>query len=319
MCGAATDLRIRHLHREYVKKTQGVDSSLIPRGYHVFAYQDNVQRGTATMEHEPAPSVSLFHPPYQGLTAFDHDWSRYQLPPRGLALVWNLASSQKEHEDRLIAARPYGVPLFVILPDPEDIQRVFPVLRRLPALNPRAVIPCGLPVRMDHLRRMLADPPTKLPTSITSYLYNRGVIGDRLRSQIERVIEYSAHVKSVAQLARRMYVSRRTLGRHFVEEGVPVPSHWLQFARLLRVGIALQVEGITVGRAAARFGYPDGFTLSNQMKRLLDCRPSEIKELLGWEWIVETWISQEAAHHGFDTNRYGSAIIQYTSRLRKSE
>jgi AraC-like DNA-binding protein len=48
-----------------------------------------------------------------------------------------------------------------------------------------------------------------------------------------------------------------------------------------------------VFRIAARFGYPDGFTMSNQMKRLVGHRPSEVRQLLGWEWIVEAWLKRE--------------------------
>jgi hypothetical protein len=33
--------------------------------------------------------------------------------------------------------------------------------------------------------------------------------------------------------------------------------------------------------------------MSNQMKRLIGHRPSEVRELLGWEWLVEAWLKQE--------------------------
>ena len=41
-------------------------------------------------------------------------------------------------------------------------------------------------------------------------------------------------------------------------------------------------------------GYPDGFSFSNQLKRLTGLRPSLMRECFGWEWIVESWIHKEA-------------------------
>ena len=56
---------------------------------------------------------------------------------------------------------------------------------------------------------------------------------------------------------------------HFHGAGIPVPSHWLQFGRILNVAMHLHNEKTAVFRIAARSKYPDGFTLSNQMKRLI--------------------------------------------------
>jgi hypothetical protein len=45
---------------------------------------------------------------------------------------------------------------------------------------------------------------------------------------------------------------------------------------------------------ATSLGYPDGFSLSNQMQRLMGLRPSLMRDCFGWEWIVEAWLFQEA-------------------------
>jgi hypothetical protein len=31
------------------------------------------------------------------------------------------------------------------------------------------------------------------------------------------------------------------------------------------------------------------------MKRLIGYRPSQVRELPGWEWLVEAWLKQEGA------------------------
>jgi hypothetical protein len=50
---------------------------------------------------------------------------------------------------------------------------------------------------------------------------------------------------------------------------------------------------VPIFKAAIQVGYPDGFTMSNQMKRLIGCRPSEVRENLGISWILEEWVTRE--------------------------
>ncbi|HEX7118323.1 MAG TPA: hypothetical protein VF212_06020, partial [Longimicrobiales bacterium] len=86
---------------------------------------------------------------------------------------------------------------------------------------------------------------------------------------------------------------------------------WLQFARLLYAIVHLHAERSTVFRIAARAGYPDGFTMSNQMKRMIGHRPTEVRSLLGWEWVVECWIRHEVETGGIDRNRFPDAVSTY--------
>jgi hypothetical protein len=66
----------------------------------------------------------------------------------------------------------------------------------------------------------------------------------------------------------------------------------------------IQCEGMPIHHIALRASYPDGFTMSNQMKRLLGVRPSDVRERLGWEWVVESWIRGEIERGGIDEQRY---------------
>ena len=88
--------------------------------------------------------------------------------------------------------------------------------------------------------------------------------------------------------------TRRALGRRFLSRGLPVPSHWLQLGRLLRVAVKLQNSRDSIFSVAYEFGYPDGFAVSNQMERIIGVRPHEVREQLGWEWIMECWLRSEA-------------------------
>ena len=114
-----------------------------------------------------------------------------------------------------------------------------------------------------------------------------------IRREVHRIFEFAPETGSVSKLSKKLYLSRRTLGRHLTTANLPVPSHWLQFARLLHVTINLQNETTAIFRIAARCGYPDGFTMSNQMKRLTGFRPTEVRQRLGWEWVMEAWLRRE--------------------------
>lgn len=257
--------------------------------------------------------LALFGPPYERFVPIDISWAPPPPPPRGLAFVWWLEDSEQQMEQfEWLAGRPYGLPLFIILPPPTGIERSLPLLSYINNLSPRAVLPGGPLVTPLHLRRLLRMPPRHFGSAVTSYLTRRQILlRDEMRRGVRKIFESVPEVTSITKLARRLYTSRRTMGRHFEAAGLPVPSHWLQFARLLMASIRLQDDRFTVARVAARLGYPDGFTLSNQMKRLLDCRPSDIRHHLGWEWVVEMWLKTETENGGIDRNRYREAIAIY--------
>jgi AraC-like DNA-binding protein len=259
------------------------------------------------------PRLALFAPPYERFVEIDTSWTPPSRPPRGLALVWRLIDGQEQRaEFSWLATRPYGLPLFVILPPPDEIQRALPLLSHVSSLWPRSVLPSGPLASPLQVRRLLQMPPRQVAQAITHYLTRRQLlINDRIRREVRKVFEYAPETPSISRLARRLYTSRRTLGRHFAAAGLPVPSHWLQFARLLFATFRLQEGENTLHRVAGRAGYPDGFTLSNQMKRLIDCRPTEVRGALGWEWVVERWIQVETMTGGIDGERYRDSVAIY--------
>lgn len=264
----------------------------------------------------PPPSgarIALFRPPYERFEPIDTSWTPPPPPPQGLALVWWLVDGEEQQDEfRWLYSRAWGLPLFIILPAADEIKRALPLLPYVNGMSPRAVLPGGPLATPLHLRRLLRMPPRQVGAAITSYLTRRQLlVQDDIRRNVRKIFEATPEVTSVSRLAHRLYTSRRTMGRHFAAAGLPVPSHWLQFARLLLASFRLQDDKHSVARIAARIGYPDGFTLSNQMKRMLDCRPSDIRHHLGWEWIVEMWIRTEANTGGIDCLRYREVVAIY--------
>lgn len=258
-------------------------------------------RAGALAEHVDAPRtgrLAVLAPPYEHFSALDAvSWSGSAgaLPHAGFLLVWQLEdAAEQESEFESLLRRPPYLPLAVVLPDADRIERVVPLLYRLELARPRIVLPSYLLATPARLRYLVAHPPQNLPEAVVDYLEQRRVgIQEKGLLDLRRVLEMAPTVRSISSLSRHMYVSRRTLGRQFKSRRLPTPSHCLQFARLIHVAVRLQRENAPISRVAIQAGYPDGFTLSNQMKRILGERPSVVRERLGWEWVVESWLRRE--------------------------
>lgn len=241
-------------------------------------------RGTSTL---------LLLPPYETFTPIDEVQNCCE---RGVAVVWTIHdSAAQQSEWEWLSKRPPSVALVLVLPPPVAIRRVLPMLREASSLRPRGVLPNNTFASPEPVRMVLASAPRDLAAMAVSHFSDQGILRDqRIRGLVSRVFELAPAVPSISKLARKLYTSRRTLGRCFEAEGLPVPSHWLQLARLLYVSALIQEKpNVPVAKAAIRVGYPDGFTMSNQMKRLIGCRPSDVRDNLGLSWILEEWIHRE--------------------------
>jgi len=224
--------------------------------------------------------------------------------PAGECLVWCLGTRMDDGLLHAARRRPPGLQLLAVLPRSDEITDPDELLRMVELSRPHAVLPFHHEPDPIDLRTLLREPPHDLAQSVVDYLGWRGLVLDPdMRQLIRRTVELSMELTTVSSLARGVYMSRRALGRAFLREGLPVPSHWLHIGRVLRAAIELQWNGETLMRTASRNGYPDGFSLSNQMKRLTGIRPSDVKRRIGWEWVFEAWIRQEVAHGGFGADQ----------------
>lgn len=258
------------------------------------------------MSSTPRPhQILLFRPPYRMLVPLSGLDSLARAGERqGAALVWCMGSEERPALAGQVRRRPGGLPLFIILPRVHEVERPQDLFRLVEQCRPQNMLPFHEEPSPTDLATLLARTPADLPAAVVEYLSWRGLVMDLdLRRTLRRVLELSGEIRTVSGLARGMYMSRRALARRFLREGLPVPSHWLHFGRVLRVALALQRPGATLMSTAFDHGYADGFSLSNQMKRLTGLRPSRVMARLGWEWIVEAWIHTEVQSAGFRADR----------------
>lgn len=249
----------------------------------------------------PSNTLSLLVHPYRALRPLTGGGRQLRAEGRrpGSALVWQMGVGLHAQDEGIVRARPGGLALVVVLPPDADVPRDGSLVRRIEAARPTGVLPYHATPSPDDLACVLRQPPEDLGSEITDYVRWRGIALDRETTRlIRRTVELSAELRSISALSRALYLSRRALGRRFMSRGLPVPSHWLHVARLLRVAIRLQNSNESVLSIGYDVGYPDGFSLSNQMARLIGYRPTEARMYLGWEWLVEAWLRQEAENGG---------------------
>ncbi|MDZ7781220.1 MAG: AraC family transcriptional regulator [Gemmatimonadota bacterium] len=245
----------------------------------------------------PHAPLSILTHPYTALHPFDGGRRALKEAARdpGSAVVWQVGSAEDPPEAELLRRRPGGMALLVVLPHAARISGNPELIRRIQELRPHGILPRYDELRPVELAHVLRRPPFDLAVDVTDYIAWRGLEVDQETVRvIRRIVELAEELKSVTALARSLYMSRRALGRRFMSRGLPVPSHWLQMARLLRVSLRLQNSDASVFSVACEFGYPDGFSVSNQMSRLFGFRPTEVRERFGWEWILEAWLRREA-------------------------
>jgi AraC-like DNA-binding protein len=238
-----------------------------------------------------------FFPPYRRLEVLDHPYQipRSPLPNRGSVLLWNLKPGEMASGSRSVRARPPGVALFIILPPTAGLGGEERLSRLMEYCRPHSVLPHVQEIDPDELVSVLRRFPSQFAVEVTDYLLWRGVEVDLdTRRLVRKTLELSGELRTVSGLARSLYMSRRALGRRFMTRGLPVPSHWLHFGRVLRGAIRLQNPQANLFSVGCELGYPDGFAFSNQMNRLTGLRPSMMRECFGWEWIVESWLYTEA-------------------------
>lgn len=249
----------------------------------------------------PNDRLHIFRPPYRNLiplvraSVLESDAGRH-----GTVLVWTMSPAVPESVLQDVRQRPGGVSLVCILPPARMLGDRVAFYRMVERCLPAVVMPFHEDPNPFDLQVLLREGPEKLSADMMDYLTWRGVVVDtETRRLVRRTLELSADLTSVEALARGVYMSRRALGRRFQTSGIPVPSHWLHIGRVMRAAVRLQADDTPVNAISYDLGYADGFALSNQMHRLTGLRPSDIRGKLGWTWVVEAWLRQEAENGGF--------------------
>lgn len=245
----------------------------------------------------PFPA-SLLRPPYDRFEAVPNPVSLGTTPLHSGTIV----ALQVGHDRADLTLLPRWVPLVrlcvptapVILRLPGGSGQEMPHLaRRAGSLRVRAVLTPEEPIA-GTLRRILTD-PDELPSSVVEWLTLRGIPSSPMLGHlIHQIFSHSGRHAEVADLLRTIGEPETSARFRFRKKGLPSPRRWLQAARALRIAMRIQAEPqLPLLRIALELGYGDHSALSQAVMRSFRVRPVRLRGTLGWEWLLDRWLSAE--------------------------
>jgi AraC-like DNA-binding protein len=108
-----------------------------------------------------------------------------------------------------------------------------------------------------------------------------------LRWVLEEALRAPGEVQTVAQVAARARVDRRTCERWFTRVGLPSPRQFLAAARVLYAHRLLQDPGFTIEDVAQRLGYGQAKTLQQHARSYLGLTAGEMRLSLSLQQALE--------------------------------
>ncbi len=134
---------------------------------------------------------------------------------------------------------------------------------------------CGAALAEAVSRVLLIDArEAQSPFIVPAMLAN----GDQFIVQLSQTIEAALpHTMSVADLARQLCVSERTLARRVQAAVGRSPSALIQFVRLKRARMLLETSRMSVTQVAEQVGYRDATALRRLMRKVHGATPRQFR------------------------------------------
>jgi AraC-like DNA-binding protein len=107
-----------------------------------------------------------------------------------------------------------------------------------------------------------------------------------LRGFARRVLEFPSHYDDLHPLADACGLSRGALKARFRRRGLPSPSLYLRWFRVMAVAYQLSDRSATVAQVANRLGYTSDGNLCRSMISLTGLTPTEVRTLRGWNRLL---------------------------------
>lgn len=123
------------------------------------------------------------------------------------------------------------------------------------------------------------------------WLIRRGYVpaGDT-GGRVELLIRRGGEGCRLCDVSPRRDAAERTWRDRFARAGLPSPGRWLALGRALHAAVEIQRSRRTsLLRTALAIGYTDQAALSHAFRSLFRVVPTRVRDLLGWEWLLERW------------------------------
>lgn len=253
----------------------------------------------------PPLAVSIITPPYAAFgRAIDVD--RIQSCDLCPGAIFGLDLAERPHDLEPLRRsllelrqRHPSVPVVLRLSRHLDVEAAR-LIQIAAQLHVRGVIVDGDPIR-ETLCRFLTE-PVDLPSDVVEWFtLRRPCIPPQLAELIRKIFLYGPTRAAVQKLLSDIGESTRTARARCRKLQLPPPSNWLQAARAVHAALCLQrAQSTPLLELAMDLGYSDHSALCHQLARVFGAPASAIRQTLGWEWLLDSWLArwpQRAAAH----------------------
>jgi AraC-like DNA-binding protein len=165
--------------------------------------------------------------------------------------------------------------------------------RRAAYLSVRAILVDDEPVA--GTLRAIIPRPVNLSADVMEWLeLRRAALPPECHHLVRAILRLAPEHQTVGSLLATIGQTEGAVRKRFHSRGVTPPSRWFAAARALHAALALQACPETPLLSTAwSLGYSDASALSRQMARVFDLRPSAARALLGWEALLDRWLTKE--------------------------
>ena len=184
-----------------------------------------------------------------------------------------------------------AMPVVLRLGEQLDVEAAH-VIQVAAQLHMRGVIIDGDPIR-ETLSRFLTDPVDLAADVVEWFSLRRPTLPPQFVDLIQKVFRHGDTTSALQHLFSDLGESTRTARARCRKLALPPPSGWLQAARAVRAALCLQrAQSTPLLELAMDLGYSDHSALSHQLMRVFGASASAIRPTLGWEWLLDSWLSR---------------------------
>ncbi len=161
---------------------------------------------------------------------------------------------------------------------------------RLSSSRFRAVVPLGSQT-YDILRDILTD-RSVLARDVVDWLHLHSLrLNPNQADLLEKVFAAASLHRDVAGVLGHFRISQSSARFRLRKRGLPAPGRWLHVARALHAALHLQARpGVPVSVVAGELGFADHSALVHLFQRSFGVSVREIRNTLGWEWLLHRWL-----------------------------
>jgi AraC-like DNA-binding protein len=150
------------------------------------------------------------------------------------------------------------------------------------------------PPRVEHTATQLAEllardswAPTRIDRALAELSRAAGSrLPAPLRSVARRVMEFPVHYADLHGLAEASRMSRGALKARFRRRGLPSPSVYVRWFRVMAASQLLADREVTTIEAAHRLGFTTGGNLCRAITSATGLTSSEIRSVQGWNRLL---------------------------------